>query len=149
VHQGDDLGARERMLLASSMAGCAFDGSGLGIIHALAGPLAAHYELHHGLTVGMLIPYGLAFNLPAIGDRRAALLDALHLPADIPDAEVLHRVRAWLEGIGIPSALPAVGIEALDAPALAAEAMRMAMMPNNPRAVSEEDCIAIYGAMRA
>ena len=85
TRQGDDLAARQEMLLASALAGWAFDQSGLGIIHALAGPLSARYALHHGLCIGLLLPYGLAFNLPALGDKRAGLLRALDMAPDLSD----------------------------------------------------------------
>ncbi len=71
THLGDDLPARQEMMLASAMAGLAFDQSGLGIIHSLAGPVAGRYELHHGLCIGLLLPQGLAYNLPVLGDKRA------------------------------------------------------------------------------
>jgi alcohol dehydrogenase class IV len=53
------MAARSEMALARTLAGVAFDQSGLGIIHALAGPLAAQYGLHHGLCIGLLLPAGL------------------------------------------------------------------------------------------
>lgn len=143
VHEGHDLEARREMLLASALAGWAFDQSGLGIIHALAGPLAARYELHHGLCIGLLLPYGLAFNLPALGEKRAGLRDALGLPREMPDEQVVELMRGWLAGLGIPTTLRELDIPAPTADelkAMAEEASRMAMMPNNPRPASPEDC---------
>jgi alcohol dehydrogenase len=99
THHGDDLEARAEMALASTLAGMAFDQSGLGIIHSLAGPLAGRYELHHGLSNALLLPYGLAFNLPALGSKRDGLLEALSLPADTSDEELIARVRAWVRGL--------------------------------------------------
>ena len=86
-------------------AGWAFDQSGLGIIHALAGPLSARYALHHGLCIGLLLPYGLAYNLPALGDKRAGLLRALDMAPDLSDDAVIDRIKAWLQGLGLPGSL--------------------------------------------
>ena len=47
VHHGSDLDARTHMLVASSMGGTAFQ-RGLGAMHALAHPLGAIYDAHHG-----------------------------------------------------------------------------------------------------
>jgi alcohol dehydrogenase class IV len=143
VHDGRDLEARSEMLLASALAGWAFDQSGLGIVHALAGPVAARYELHHGLCIGLLLPYGLAFNLPALGEKRAGLLDLLGLPREMSDEQVVELVRGWLIGLGIPTTLRELDIPSPTAEELrtmAEEASRMAMLPNNPRPASAEDC---------
>jgi alcohol dehydrogenase class IV len=140
THQGDDPLAREEMMLASAMAGLAFDQSGLGIIHSLAGPVAAHHELHHGLCVGLLVPQGLAYNLPALGDKRSALLDALNLPSTSTDGQVVERVRAWLRDLGLPLTLSELDILEPDLPSLAEEASRMVLLPNNPRPASAVDC---------
>jgi alcohol dehydrogenase len=157
THQGDDLSARQEMMLASAMAGLAFDQSGLGIIHSLAGPVAGRYGLDHGLCIGMLLPHGLAYNLPVLpslpflapqaqvpdgreGDKRRTLLQALDLPPSISDGEVVERVRAWLGNLGLPATLSQLGISDLDLPALAEEASRMVLLPNNPRPATVRDC---------
>ena len=140
THHGDDLRARQEMMLASVMAGLAFDQSGLGIIHSLAGPVAGRYGLHHGLCVGLLLPHGLAYNLPVLGDKRGALLQALGMPAAISDDEAVGRVKAWLVDLGLPVTLSQLGISDLDLPAMAEEASRMTLLPNNPRPATAGDC---------
>jgi alcohol dehydrogenase class IV len=131
------------MALASSLAGMAFDQSGLGIIHALAGPLAAQYGLHHGLCVGLLLPSGLKYNLPVLADRRAGLLEALGLPLSLPDSDVVEEIRSWLQALGLPLTLRELDILEPDLSALAEGASHMAMMPNNPRPATAEDCKGI------
>jgi alcohol dehydrogenase class IV len=140
THLGDDLVARQEMMLASAMAGLAFDQSGLGIIHSLAGPLAGRYELHHGLCIGLLLPQGLAYNLPVLGDKRTALLQAMGLPASLTDEQVVKQVNAWLGDLGVPLTLAQLGITDPDLPALAEEASRMVLLPNNPRPATVADC---------
>jgi alcohol dehydrogenase class IV len=140
THQGDDRQARDQMALASTLAGAAFDQSGLGIIHSLAGPLAGHYDLHHGLSNALLLPYGLAYNLPAVGEKRAALLEAMEMPAGAPDEEVVERAKDWVRGLGLPLRLRDLGIRDPDLPAMAEEASRMVLLPNNPRPATAQDC---------
>jgi alcohol dehydrogenase len=147
THHGDDLEARAEMALASTLAGLAFDQSGLGIIHSLAGPLASHYGLHHGLSNALLLPYGLAFNLPFFGDKRAALLEAMDLPVTTANEEVVERVEAWVRGLGLPLTLREVGITDPDPVVLAEEASRMVLLPNNPRPATAEDCRRIIEQM--
>lgn len=140
TRQGEDLAARQEMMLASTMAGLAFDQSGLGIIHSAAGPVAGHYGLHHGLCIGLLLPHGLAYNLPALGNKRAALLQALGMSASTTDEDVVAGVKAWLQDLGLPSTLGELGISDPDLPAMAEEASRMVLLPNNPRPATALDC---------
>ena len=147
AQQGDDLVARSEMALASTLAGLAFDQSGLGIVHALAGPLAAQYGLHHGLCVGLLLPSGLAYNLPVLGHKRTGLLEALGMPASQADGEVVAQAKAWLQALGLPTSLSELDLGELDLAALAEGASRMAMVPNNPRPATTEDCRRILEAL--
>jgi alcohol dehydrogenase len=140
ARRGDDLEARWEMALASTLAGIAFDQSGLGIIHSLAGPLAEHYDLHHGLCTGLLLPYGLGFNLSALGEKRGVLLQAWQIPPTASDDEVVGHVKAWLSELGLPLTLTELDISSPDLPALAEEASRMVLLPNNPRPVAVWDC---------
>jgi alcohol dehydrogenase class IV len=140
TQQGDDLQARREMMLASAVAGLAFDQSGLGIIHSLAGPVAGRYGLHHGLCVGLLLPQGLAYNLPVLGDKRQILLEALGLPVSLTDDQFIERVTGWLRDLGLPSTLSDLEITDPDLPAMAEEAARMVLLPNNPRSATAQDC---------
>jgi alcohol dehydrogenase class IV len=140
THQGDDLPAREEMMLASTMAGLAFDQSGLGIIHSLAGPVAGRYGLHHGLCVGLLLPQGLAYNLPVLEGKRLSLLTALGMPVSLADDQVVDRVKDWLADLGLPLTLTEVEIAEPDLPSMGEEASRMVLLPNNPRPATADDC---------
>jgi alcohol dehydrogenase len=140
THHGEDLTERREMMLASTLAGLAFDQSGLGIIHALAGPVAGRYGLHHGLCIGLLLAQGLAYNLPVLGGKRSSLLQALDLPVSLTDGEVIGRVRSWLDNLGLPSTLSQLDITDPDLPAMAEEASRMVLLPNNPRVATADDC---------
>ncbi|GGI77335.1 iron-containing alcohol dehydrogenase [Legionella impletisoli] len=68
VQDGEDLEARCQMLVASSMGATAFQ-RGLGAMHALAHPLGALYDAHHGRLNAILMPYVLMANRPAIDSK--------------------------------------------------------------------------------
>ena len=140
TRQGDDISARQEMMLASAMAGLAFDQSGLGIIHSVAGPVAGYYGLHHGLCIGLLLPQGLAYNLPVLGEKRPALLQALGMPASISDEDLVAEVRNWMVDLGLPLTLGELDISDPDLPAMAEAASRMVLLPNNPRPATASDC---------
>jgi len=65
---GSNIEARSHMLVASSMGATAFQ-RGLGAMHALAHPLGALYDAHHGTLNAVLMPYVLVANKPVIENR--------------------------------------------------------------------------------
>ena len=56
------------MLAAASMGATAFQ-KGLGAIHSISHPVGARYDTHHGLTNGVVFPYVMICNKPAIDAR--------------------------------------------------------------------------------
>lgn len=110
VQEGSDLGARAGMMAAASMGAAAFQ-KALGAIHSLSHPLGAVYDLHHGLLNGVVMPYVLAFNRPAIEERIDRLAGYLGLSEPTFDA-----FFAWIldlrREIGIPHTLAELGVDA-------------------------------------
>lgn len=151
VRDGDDMEARERMMLASLWAGMAMDHAGLGLIHALSGPLTTHLHLHHGLANGIILPYVVAYNLLAISEeRRQALSTLFGLAPGAGDNALIEALRQFVDGLGLPTALGE-----LDAPlddvawrTMADETTRMVLIHNNPRPASATDCLHILEQMR-
>ncbi len=78
VRHGADVEARLQMLVASMMGATAFQ-RGLGAMHALAHPLGAVYDAHHGLLNAVLMPYVLVANFVAIRERMGRLAACLGL----------------------------------------------------------------------
>ncbi|ALZ33325.1 iron-containing alcohol dehydrogenase [Pseudomonas aeruginosa] len=113
VRDGNDLAAREGMLVASASAAVAFQ-KGLGGVHALAHPLGARHHLHHGLLNAVLLPYVLLANRPAIEADAARLARYLEL-----DEASFDGLLAWIlelrARIGIPANLAALGLDGEDA----------------------------------
>jgi alcohol dehydrogenase class IV len=98
-----------RMLVASSMGATAFQ-KGLGAMHALAHPLGALYDAHHGLLNAILMPYVLAANREAIAgvlSRAAAYLDL----GEHSHEAFMDWVLALRREIGIPHSLREIGID--------------------------------------
>ncbi|NPV55092.1 MAG: iron-containing alcohol dehydrogenase [Anaerolineae bacterium] len=144
---GSNLEARQQMAKAATMAGIAFDQSGLGLVHAICGPLAGAYHLHHGLGVAVLLPYTLDFDAPAISPERwYALSLALDLPDSAHPGDLKNVMIMFLETLGLPTRLGEVGLKQADIQAIAEGATRMAMIGNNVRAATADDCAAILTA---
>jgi alcohol dehydrogenase class IV len=127
---GADVAARAAMLAAASMGAAAFQ-KGLGAVHALAHPIGAVYDTHHGLTNAVLLPYVMRFNRPAIEARMAVLARLLDLqPANFDGvfAWVL-RLRASLR---IPNTLREIGVDAARAEDIGEMAARDPSASGNP-----------------
>ena len=78
VKDGSDLDARSDLLAAASMGSTAFQ-KGLGAIHSLSHPLNAQFNLHHGLSNAIFMPYVLTFNKENIEQRIISICDYLNL----------------------------------------------------------------------
>ena len=105
----DNLGALERVALASFLAGYAFNKSGLGYVHAISHQISAHYNTPHGLANAVILTKVLQFNKPACTDRLAKLermLSGVYVGTDEHLANrFIERVEALAELIAIPERL--------------------------------------------
>src|SRR5207247_5418991 len=90
---GKDLEARSRMLAAASMGATAFQ-KGLGGVHAIAHPVGAYFNTHHGLTNAVLLPYVIVHNRRAIESHLPVIARTLNLPGE-PYAAVFDWVLTF------------------------------------------------------
>lgn len=129
----ENLEARSNMIVASAMA-CTALQKGLGAVHALAHPLGARYDAHHGMLNAVLMPHVLRFNLPAVTEQMATLAHELRLEGDDPGAAVLAWLEALQARIDMPSTLSEMGVKVNDSdiPALVADALRDPCAGGNP-----------------
>ncbi len=103
VRDGHDAEARTQMLMASSMGATAFQ-KGLGLVHAMAHPLGAVTDIHHGLANAILLPYAMEHNRVQIEDKMIRLARHLGLRAHNFES-VLHWVMELRAALDIPHTL--------------------------------------------
>ena len=139
---GDDLQARADMLAAASMGATAFQ-KGLGGVHALAHPIGAVYNAHHGLTNAILFPYVMVANGDAISDRMMLLGRTLGLP-DASYKGVLKWVLDFRESMDIPHDLAAIGIPADRADDIGMMALNDPTAGGNPVALTARKYSEIF-----
>lgn len=109
VTNGSNVDARMQMIVASAMGATAFQ-KGLGGMHALAHPLGALYDAHHGMLNAILMPYVLKANRSAIEER----IERTARYIDLEDSSFdgfLNWVLGLREQVGIPHSLSAIGID--------------------------------------
>ena len=78
VKNGKNINARLEMLTAASMGSTAFQ-KGLGAIHSLSHPVNAQFNVHHGLSNAIFMPYVLTFNRTEISEKIVSACDYLGL----------------------------------------------------------------------
>ena len=69
---GKNIEARQNLLAASSMGSTAFQ-KGLGAIHSLSHPVNAKFNMHHGLSNAIFMPYVLTFNKKSIEKKISSI----------------------------------------------------------------------------
>ena len=149
---GADLEAREQVAIAASMAGLAMDQSGLGIIHSMSGPLSSHYDIPHGLSNAVLLPYGMEHNIMAVPGKFARIAEALGVnTAGYSEREAgnaaIDKVEEMLEDMQIPTDLCDYFDKKEDIESFAEEACKMFLMRNNPRTPQVKDIAEIFSSI--
>ncbi len=134
VADGANIEARTQMLVCSSMGATAFQ-KGLGGMHALAHPLGALYDAHHGTLNAILMPYVLKANRSAIASRIQRLTRFMGLTQADFDG-----FMAWVlqlrDQLGIAHRLADIGIDAAQAQKVGEMAQQDPSAGGNPIAFS-------------
>ncbi len=144
VEVPDDLDARADMMAAAAMGATAFQ-KGLGGMHALAHPIGAVFDTHHGMTNATLMPYVLAFNRPVIEERIARLAAWLGLAQ--PDFDgFLAFVLELRARIGVPHTLSDLGVDEARVELLAEMAAVDPSAGGNPRKFDRDAAAQVIDA---
>jgi len=103
----DDLDAKEKCLIGSTLANMACGNARLGLVHTITSPMEGMFKITHGFAVGILLPYVMEFNLPASYHRFAALARAMGAPEGAKAVEDLaraavNRVKDLYVDVGFP-----------------------------------------------
>ena len=161
---GNDMHARQKMHVASCLAGLAFNSASLGIIHSMAHQLGALFHIPHGRANAMLLPHIVEFNaninkhsrsqkeyLPAV-KRYANIAHILGL-SNYNEVMSVRSLVNWIQfmqkEMNIPLTIQEIGTITPDAYFAAVDKMAEAALadactPTNPRVPTKEDIIRIY-----
>ena len=145
-----DYAGREAMSLGQYIAGMGFSNVGLGIVHSMAHPLSAVYDIPHGKACAMLLTAVLKFNAPATGEKYREIARVMGVPnVDAMDESTYRQaaidvIQKLADDVGIPKSLSEAGVKREDIPFLAESAFNDACTPGNPRDASKEEIIGIY-----
>ena len=148
---GNNLPARQAMLLGAMLAGQAFSNAPVAAVHALAYPIGGIFHVPHGLSNSLVLPHVLRFNAPHAAALYAELAELILPKAEGSTDAKCQSLIAYMENlaqqVGIETQLRQVGIAQADIDRLADDAMlQTRLLANNPRDLSRADAHAIYTA---
>lgn len=106
-----DLGARERMLIASNKAGYAFTREYVGYVHSFSHALGTMYDVPHGRTNAILLPVLLDYYGESIYKKMAEISRYVGFDRELAEnasdgeltRDIIRRIRLMNEKFGIPS----------------------------------------------
>lgn len=149
----NDLEARKALAMAQYMAGMSFTNVGLGIVHSMAHPLSAFYDVPHGVANALILPYVLKFNSVACEDKMITLAKAFdpefdeRYGSEAATERCVELINTFNSVAGLPHKLKEINVNKEDIDALAGEALNDAATPDNKREVSIEDFKKLYKTM--
>jgi len=129
-----DIKSRSDMMLGSFMAGMAFNSALLGLVHSLAHPLSAHYNIPHGVANAVFLPHVMNYNLGSFDSKLKALASAMGIDVEQSDLgdRIVSRLQQLATTIGIPQ-LKDLGVPETNFSMLAEEAMLEMSTMTNPK----------------
>ena len=149
VANPSSIEARDGMAVGQYIAGMGFSNVGLGIVHGMAHPLGAFYNIPHGVANALLLPMILEFNAPCALPKYRVMaetigIDTSKMSDEAAAAALVKAVRDLSIKIGIPQKLSELNVKESDIPALAQAAFNDVCTPGNPRDVEVKDLEALY-----
>ena len=155
LKEPDNYEVRKELAIAQFLAGMSFTNVGLGIVHSMAHPLSAYYDVPHGVANALILPYVLEFNVDFCAGKMKELAKSFDSEFDMALDEkaatkcCVERIRKFNAEAGLPQTLVEIGIEKEDFDALAQSAYTDVSTPDNPREVSVEILKKLYEEMYA
>lgn len=143
--EGGHAEARLRVAEGSMLTALAFSQSGLGAVHGLAHPIGHVLNLAHGLTCAVLLPHIMRWNY----DCRRADWSRLARACGLADAAaLLQAVEALAAELCVPRDLSGLGLRE-EHFAYIVQHCRSGSMKANPRAMSDDDVLAMLNVLSA
>ena len=139
---GKDLNARADLLAAASMGSTAFQ-KGLGAIHSLSHPVNAQFNIHHGLSNAIFMPYVLTFNKDTVEQRIISICDYLNIQKNFES--FLNWILELRKNLNIPHKLSdVIDQNKINIDKLSQMALDDPSTASNPKKLSLEDMKTLY-----
>ena len=157
VENLSDLAAREKMLIAASLAGMSFGNSQAALAHSLGHSMGSVLRLHHGLCVGMALPYTIEFNCreneecAAHYSELAALLGIKESDDVKTSMKFAAAIKELMDKVESPRTFAQAGVKRADFKKALDKMVDFAMMDSsitmNPRSIVSSEIHKMYEYM--
>lgn len=154
--KGNNIEARFNVMLASTLAGAAFNSGGLGAVHGLAYVLGTEYHLPHGRSVAIMLPHVMDYNKIGNLNKYAQIAQAMGeniegLSTYEAAEKSVDAAKRLLEDVNISIKLTDYGSSEKDLPRMVEAGMKQTrLFVPNPRDLAEEDVKNVFlKALRA
>ncbi|SMC25195.1 alcohol dehydrogenase [Clostridium acidisoli DSM 12555] len=149
VLDGENIKARENMLIGQMYAGFAFSNASVALVHAMARPLGAYFDVEHGLANALLLPMVMEFNRPACKEKLVKVAVAMGenvegLSTNDGSYLAIEAIKNLFLETGLPKSLREVGVLKESIKELAEDAIVSGSVLFNPRKPSLQEIINIY-----
>ncbi len=149
VKNPSDVVARDGMAVAQYIAGMGFSNVGLGLVHGMAHPLGAYYDIPHGVANALLLPIVMEYNTESSIAKYVDIARAMGIKVDhlsLPEAAqaAVDAVKNLAIEVGIPEKLQLLNVKEEDLERLSQSAFEDVCTPGNPREVQLGDILELY-----
>ena len=151
VEDGKDPMARLALANAALLAGMSFSNSMVGVVHGLAHATGGVAHVPHGVANGILLPWGMEYNLDKAGAALAGLAPVLGASASGSEAD---QARAAIQAVrdlqqrfnklcGLPCRLRDAGVEEGQLEAIAETTVNDGTVVYNPTEVTRDAALEV------
>lgn len=149
VENPSDVVARDGMAVAQYIAGMGFSNVGLGLVHGMAHPLGAYYDIPHGIANALLLPVVMQYNAESSIDKYVDIARAMGVKVDNLSPQkaaqaAVDAVKSLATRVGIPERLRDLNVKEEDLERLAKSAFEDVCTPGNPREVKLSEISDLY-----
>lgn len=149
---GNNVEAREKMMLGALQAGIAFSNSSVALVHGMSRPIGAYFHVAHGASnaalLGVVTEFSLIGNPMRYAHIARAMGENITALTDLEAAQLAAKaIKALIKDVKIPS-LKQLGVEREKleqlAPKMAEDAIASGSPGNNPRQATKEEIVELY-----
>lgn len=152
IENPKNLEVRKAMAMASFIAGMSFTNAGLGIVHSMAHPLSAFYDIPHGVANALILPYIIDFNSSSLSQEQVIQLGRAFSPDFCGNkystvshiCQMIQEIEAMAD---LPLKLNELNVKKEDLELLAESALSDCATLDNPKEVTKKDLLVLYKTM--
>lgn len=150
VWNGENIEARDHMALGSLFAGLSFYNAGVAGVHALAYPLGGLFNISHGESNAVLLPYVYDMIWPSCMDKMIDIAEIFEIPMENRHKrdiiiDLIQHLQYLIKDVGLPLDIQAYQIKKEDISIMVDNGMKQTRLLNrSPKKLNKDLIETIY-----